>query len=84
LEAKEMTERNETMAFLIKNYGSAIRAASVIGMDNSRLSTLVNGHRSPSKSEREKLIAALGPYRYQKFFGKPKAAKIEGERAVNL
>jgi hypothetical protein len=56
--------------FVVENYGTAARFAQVAKIQASNLSTIVNGYRAPTESERAKLIAALGQYRYYKFFGK--------------
>ena len=45
---------------LVKKFGSQIRAARDLAICESRLSYLVNEHRSPSEQERETLRVALG------------------------
>ena len=45
---------------LIRRFGSQVRAAKPLGIDEPRLSRLVNGHREPTAKERKRLTAALG------------------------
>ena len=45
---------------LIRNYGSQIKAAKPLRIDESKLSRLIQGHRDPTPQERERLTAALG------------------------
>jgi plasmid maintenance system antidote protein VapI len=45
---------------LIRRFGSQIRAAKPLQIDESRLSRLVNGHRDPTGDERKRLTVALG------------------------
>jgi hypothetical protein len=45
---------------LIRKYGSQIRAAKPLQIDEARLSRLVNGHRDPTAEERQRFTAVLG------------------------
>ena len=45
---------------LIRRFGSQIRAAKPLNIDEPRLSRLVNGHRDPTAEERRRLSVALG------------------------
>jgi plasmid maintenance system antidote protein VapI len=45
---------------LIRRFGSQIRAAKPLKIDESRLSRIVNGHRDPTEEERQRLTSALG------------------------
>jgi hypothetical protein len=58
---------------LIRKYGSQIRAAKPLRIEESKLSRIVQGHREPTPEERERLRKALG---VDCFSGEP-----EGPRA---
>ncbi len=45
---------------LIRRFGSQIRAAKPLRIEESRLSKIVNGHRDPTAEERRRLANALG------------------------
>jgi len=45
---------------LIRRFGSQVRAAKPLKIDEPRLSKLVNGHRDPTAEERRRLTVALG------------------------
>jgi plasmid maintenance system antidote protein VapI len=45
---------------LIRKFGSQIRAAKPLGIEESKLSRIVQGHREPSAEERERLKNVLG------------------------
>ena len=59
---------------LIRRFGSQIRAAKPLGIDESKLSRIVQGHREPTPEERERLRRELG---VDCFSGEP-----EGPRAA--
>jgi hypothetical protein len=80
-----MREMNERKLYFLRRYGSLLRAASELGIENAQLSVVLNGHRPPRPSERRKLKATLSPYYYTKFFGKPRAKVekiVEGAEAI--
>jgi ABC-type transporter MlaC component len=74
---------NDLTYYLLRKYGTRQEAADVIGLHNSALSVILNGYRQPTEEQREKFKAVLSKYHYKKFFGKPKAEKIEGKQVVN-
>ena len=43
---------------LIRRFGSQIRAAKPLRIEESKLSRIVQGHREPTRQERERLTAA--------------------------
>ena len=45
---------------IIRRFGSQIRAAKPLKIDESRLRRLVNGHSEPTAKERKRLTVALG------------------------
>lgn len=45
---------------LIRRFGSQIRAAKPLRIEESKLSRIVQGHREPNSQERERLRKALG------------------------
>ena len=45
---------------LIRRFGSQVRAAKPLKIDEPRLSKLVNGHQDPTAAERKRLAAELG------------------------
>ncbi len=45
---------------LIRRYGSQIKASQALGIHESKLSYIVQGHREPTEREREALEKALG------------------------
>ena len=59
---------------LIRRFGSQIRAAKPLRIDESKLSRIVQGHREPTPEERERLREVLG---VDCFSGEP-----EGPRAA--
>jgi len=60
---------------IIRHFGSQIRAAKPLRIEESRLSKLVNGHRDPTAEERKRLTTALGTdYFAQESNGGPQAA----------
>jgi hypothetical protein len=58
---------------LVKRFGSQVRAARALEICESRLSNLINGHRTPKAEEREILKAALGADYFEEPEG-PRAA----------
>ncbi len=45
---------------LIRRFGSQIRAAKPLRIEESKLSRIVQGHRDPTPEERERLKLTLG------------------------
>jgi hypothetical protein len=45
---------------IIRRFGSQIRAAKPLQVDEPRLSRLVNGHVEPTAQERQRFTTALG------------------------
>lgn len=45
---------------LIRRFGSQIRAAKPLKIDEARLSKIVNGHRDPTSVERSRFAMQLG------------------------
>ena len=68
---------------LIKDFGNQSLAAKALGMHQTVLSTLVRDVRPPTTGERAQLARYFSKYKMHKFFGKQKAAKLEGENVVN-
>jgi hypothetical protein len=54
---------------LIKQFGHQWRAANELGVRESRLSRILNGHVKPSETERSQLKTVLGADLADKFFG---------------
>ena len=48
-------------AELVKRYGSQVKAAKALGLSESRLSYLVQGHIEPSSVMRSKFESTFGP-----------------------
>ncbi len=56
----EMAANLNLKSELIRRYGSQIRASQALGIHESKLSYIVQGHREPTEREREALEEALG------------------------
>lgn len=56
--------------FLLQKYGKLRQAARAIDIGDAHLSTIVNGWRVPSKSERQKLVRVLGKAKFRELLGK--------------
>ena len=55
-----VTVNIELKIALIRRFGSQIRAAKPLRIDESKLSRIVQGHRDPTPDERERLRTVLG------------------------
>jgi hypothetical protein len=70
-------------AAIFKESGSSTEFAKLVQITESQISALVQGHRGPTKTEREKLGKIFSRYQLKKFFAKPKAEKVQGDAVVN-
>ena len=77
-----MKKSKELQIHFIREHGNQICAAKAVGISQSALSILSNGYRLPSAAEEKKLVAALGPRRFKRFFGEPRHANKQQKEKV--
>jgi hypothetical protein len=54
---------------LIGRFDSCLRAAPALGLSQTKLSLIINGHYSPTKAERRAFERVLGVERAEKLLG---------------